>query len=85
MTSSTRPLLVGDTSFISAVAPATRRTYDPSAWSATLSEQLRDATVAISVVTIAELRFGHARARWGARRRREAERFLNTLVQFPVD
>ena len=41
--------------------------------------------LAISVVTIAESRFGYLTAGWGVRRADVVERALQEFVQFPVD
>jgi predicted nucleic acid-binding protein len=81
--SGTRDLLVCDTSFVSALSRANRAAA--GTWPSSVTRRARTATVAISVVTVAEMRFGHARARWGARRQHEAEKLLNSFVQFPVD
>jgi predicted nucleic acid-binding protein len=43
------------------------------------------AAVAISIVTLAEARFGHELARWGQRRRRNAELWLGQFTRIPVD
>lgn len=47
--------------------------------------QLRGAVRAISVVTIAELRFGAIRTRWGERRRQVLEDHLRSYVVLAID
>ncbi|HKG03524.1 MAG TPA: PIN domain-containing protein [Conexibacter sp.] len=47
--------------------------------------RIEDATLSISVVTVAELRAGHLNARWGARRRLDHERWLRQFEQCGVD
>jgi predicted nucleic acid-binding protein len=82
---STGELLVADTSFISPWARVVERADVVAPWASSATDRIASATVAISVVTVAEVRFGHWQARWGQRRLEEADRFLRQLVQFPVD
>lgn len=85
MTSSTRELLVGDTSFVSTLVPDRSRRTLSTTWRAEDVHRVSSATVAISVVTFGEMRHGQQVSRWGARRVRAAERWLRSFVQFPVD
>lgn len=85
MSTSTRELLIADTTFASvwhataSAASATRQ------WPRSTVERIANATLSISVVTVAEVRFGHLNARWGIRRRQEAERRLSQFQQLRVD
>jgi len=47
--------------------------------------RIEDATIFISVVTVAEVRAGHLKAGWGARRRLEAERWLRQFERCDLD
>jgi predicted nucleic acid-binding protein len=85
VTSSTRELLLGDTSFVSAWAQGDKRLELVRDWPLELARLVSSATVAISSVTFAEVRHGHRVANWGERRVRTAERWLRSFVQFPVD
>jgi predicted nucleic acid-binding protein len=85
MTSSTRELLVGDTSFISALVRVHDRSMRSATWRAEDMRGVSSATVAISSVTFGEMRYGQRVSRWGERRVRDAERWLRTFVQLPVD
>lgn len=42
-------------------------------------------TTCISVVTVAEMRFGYRNANWGERRLRRTERWLDQFVRFEID
>jgi predicted nucleic acid-binding protein len=85
MTSSTGELLLADTSFISAWARAGEGDEGAGPWSGGTMQRFQSATIAISVVTVAEVRHGHWIARWGTRRLKRAERWLGTFMQFPVE
>jgi predicted nucleic acid-binding protein len=78
-------LMVADTSFVSVLhamtmAPAARNVLPCEA-----RRSLVGAKLSISVVTVAELRAGHLKARWGARRRSQAERWLGRFAHLSVD
>jgi predicted nucleic acid-binding protein len=80
-----RKLLIADTSFVS-VLHAT--TVVPAARNMLPCETRRgivNAELSISVVTVAELRAGHLKARWGLRRRGQAERWLRRFPYVSVD
>jgi predicted nucleic acid-binding protein len=85
MTTTTGELLVGDTSFISSWARAVERRQVPQVWPLEIMRRVSSATFGISSVTFGEMRHGQQVSRWGERRVREAERWLHTFVQFPVD
>ncbi len=82
---STRELLVGDTSFISAWARAVEQPEKPRRWPLGAMRRVESATVAINVVTVAEVRHGHWFARWGQARMSRAERWLGSFAQLSVD
>lgn len=70
-----------DTSFVSVV----QARGVPLAWPANTRARLDAAVLAISVVTLAELRDGHIYANWGARRRSSAERLIAAYLWVPLD
>ncbi len=70
-----------DTSFVSIVQSSGRL----SGWGTSLLARLDAAILAISVVTLAEIRDGHIYARWGDRRREAAERLIASYLWVPLD
>lgn len=56
-----------------------------SGWGTSLLARLDAAILAISVVTLAEIRDGHIYARWGDRRREAAERLIASYLWVPLD
>lgn len=70
-----------DTSFVSVMQSGGPL---PS-WRAEARDRLEDAVLAISVITLAELRDGHIYARWGERRRGAAERLIASYLWVPLD
>ena len=71
-----------DTSFVSVVQSA------PGAidrWPIDVRERLDTSVLAISVITLAELRDGHIYADWGGRRRSEAEKLIASYLLVPLD
>lgn len=80
-----RELLIADTSFVSVlhattVVPAARNMLPCE-----MRRGIATAKLSISVVTVAELRAGHLKARWGPRRRGQAERRLRRFPHVSVD
>ena len=80
-----RELLVADTSFVSQHRRAAARPELSSLWPEEIVQRIDAAVIAISVVTVAEERLGHWLARWGERRRADAERWLRQFMQLPVN
>lgn len=80
-----RETLICDTSF---VANLTRRVRRPKAyahWDESVLGRLRAGLLAVSIVTIAELRAGYANAGWGSRRVADAERMVASFVPVLID
>jgi predicted nucleic acid-binding protein len=70
-----------DTTFVSVV----QSSGVPETWPSEVRERLEAAVLAISVVTLAELRDGHIYANWGAERRARAERLIASYLWVPLD
>lgn len=85
MTVRTNELLVADTSFVGQHWRVVTRPELAAAWPQDVLRRIEVAVVAISVVTIAEERVGHRLARWGERRREQAELWLRQFVHLPVN
>lgn len=85
LTSSRRELLVADTTFVSVWQTNSLASRTTKHWPRHVIRRIEDATLSISVVTVAELRAGHLKARWGARRRLDAEQWLGQFEQCGVD
>ena len=61
---------------------------DPSAtphWDPEVLARVDKAITAISVITLAEIRYGHRKADWGAKRIAEAEQSLEAYLRIPLD
>jgi predicted nucleic acid-binding protein len=70
-----------DTSFVSVV----QSSGVLATWPAAVRARLDAAVLAISVVTLAELRDGHIYAGWGAGRRSRAEQLIASYLLVPLD
>lgn len=79
-----RELLIADTSFVGHQRRAASTPQFAEVWPEDVVRRIDAAVLAISVVTIAEERFGHRVARWGERRRAYAESWLSQFMQLPV-
>jgi len=77
-------LLLADTSFVGVWHEVKRRRLT-TPWSVGDIRRIEAADLSISVVSIAELRAGHAKAGWGVRRRSQVERWLHQFARFSVD
>lgn len=87
MSGSTPPpeRILCDTSFVAASA---KRSARPDQFAHRLSEtvdRLDAAILAISVITLAEARYGYLNAAWGASRIAREERRLAGFLQIPLD
>ena len=85
LSSSHRELLIADTTFVSVWQTSSVASGTTKHWPRHVIRRIEDATLSISVVTVAELRAGHLKARWGARRRLDHERWLRQFEQCGVD
>jgi len=77
--------LVCDTSFVGTIA---RRAAHPERfehWPAATVERIAASILAISVVTLAEARYGYLQAGWGRARAAREEHRLATFLQMPLD
>jgi predicted nucleic acid-binding protein len=77
--------LLCDTSFVGHIG---RRRAEPSRyahWDTGLLRRVEEAVLAISVVTLAEARYGYLKAGWGERRIADEERRLRGFLQVPLD
>ena len=78
-------ILVCDTSFVSRL-PALRVDSDRFAhWDDEVVARIDRAILAISVVTLAEIRFGYKKACWGQARIDESEHRLASFLHIPLD
>lgn len=79
-----RELLIADTSFVGHQRRAATSPELAGRWPEDVVRRIEAAVLAISVVTIAEERFGHRVARWGDRRRAHAEQWLERFMHLPI-
>jgi predicted nucleic acid-binding protein len=77
--------LLCDTSFVGLSAKSEAQPERFSHWPAPLLSRINQAILAISVITLAEARFGYRNAGWGAARIEREERRLASLLQVPLD
>jgi predicted nucleic acid-binding protein len=80
-----RETLICDTSFVSHFLRRRRRPERYVHWGDGDVARSRAAILAISIVTIAELRAGHINAGWGSRRVADAERRSAAFVPLLID
>ncbi len=73
-----------DTSFVSVVQSAVVRGVQPS-WPVATRKRVNNAVLAISIVSLAELRDGHIYAGWGETRRARAEGLIAAYLWVPLD
>lgn len=74
-----------DTTYVSQLMRAASRPGINDHWPADAVERLDSAILTISVITVAELRFGMIRAGWGLAKRAEAEHRLAAYTWIPLD
>lgn len=77
--------LVCDTSFVGHSAKRSARPERYAHWPAETLVRIEAAILAISVITIAEARFGYLNAEWGAKNIEREERRLAGFLQIPLD
>jgi len=74
-----------DTSFVAASAKRSVRPEDFAHWLVETVDRLDAAILAISVITLAEARYGYLNAGWRAPRIEREERRLAGFLQIPLD
>jgi predicted nucleic acid-binding protein len=77
--------LVCDTSFVRHTSRWLQASDRYGSWDTAMRDRVESALLAISVVTIAEVRFGQVRGGWGARRIVESERDLTRFLPLTID
>lgn len=77
--------LLCDTSFVGASAKRLARPGLFAHWPAETVRRIDAAILAISVITLAEARYGYLNANWGAARIDREERRLAGFLQIPLD
>jgi predicted nucleic acid-binding protein len=80
-----RETLICDTSFVSHFFELGKRPERYAHWNQDVVARIRAAILAISIVTIAELRAGYLEAGWGSRRVAEMELQWATFLQLLID
>ena len=77
--------LLCDTSFVGASAKRSAQPERFGHWPADTLQRIDDAILAISVITLAEAKYGYLNAGWGAARVEREERRLAGFLQIPLD
>ena len=79
--------VVCDTTFVSVLQSAhvPRNQAVMDRWPVAVKARLERAVLGISVISLAELRSGHAAKGWGQERKSSAERVINAYLWFPLD
>ena len=77
-----RETILCDTSFVSATQSGRAL---PTQWQTGVAARLNQAILAISVITLAELRDGYIYAGWGEARRQRAEQLISGYLLIPMD
>ncbi len=77
--------LLCDTSFVGASAKRSAQPDRFSHWPKQTLDRIDAAILAISVITLAEARYGYLNAGWGAARIEREERRLAGFLQIPLD
>ncbi len=77
--------LLCDTSLVAHLGKKTARPDSYAHWDLATVERIDNAILAISVITLAEARFGYINAGWGKRRVQEAAGRLKSFIQIPLD
>jgi predicted nucleic acid-binding protein len=77
--------LVCDTSFVGHLSRWLKAPTSYGDWDVALVDRVESALLAISVVTIAEVRFGQLRGGWGMRKIVESERDLTRFLPLTID
>lgn len=77
--------IVCDTSFVSVMQRAAANQALLASWPQEHTERLDNAILGISVISLAELRSGHAVDNWGPKRVAGAEATIAAYLWFPLD
>lgn len=77
--------LLCDTSFVAHVGRRRAQPQRYEHWAEDVVERIESSILAISVVTLAEARFGYRNANWGESRIEAEERRLASFLQVPLD
>jgi predicted nucleic acid-binding protein len=77
--------LLCDTSFVGHVGVRRARPERYQHWDPGTLKRIDSAILAISIVTLAEARFGYLKAKWGERRIADEARRLASFLQVPLD
>ena len=77
--------LLCDTSFVSIVRARRARPERVAHWDPALLARIDAAILAISVIILAEARFGYLKANWGEARIEAEEHRLASFLQIPLD
>ena len=80
-----REILICDSSFVGHLLQQRKMPNRYEGWDEAVLERLFGGVLAISVVTIAEMRAGYLKARWGNRRVAESERTVAEFVPILID
>jgi predicted nucleic acid-binding protein len=78
-------VVVCDTSFVGVAAKRSARPDRFTHWPEPTVARIEAAILAISVITLAEARYGFAKAQWGAPRIEREEQRLAGFLQLPLD
>jgi predicted nucleic acid-binding protein len=78
-------VLLGDTTYLGVVERAVRRPDRAPNWPTDIVKRLSSATLAISIITVAETRAGFRKAGFGRRTIEDAERLMLSYVWIPLD
>jgi predicted nucleic acid-binding protein len=78
-------LLLCDTSFVAASAKRSAHPEQFAHWLSETVDRIDIAILAISVITLAEARYGYLNAGWGTTRIEREERRLAGFLQIPLD
>lgn len=76
--------LLCDTSFVGHVRARRARPERYRHWDEATLARIESAVLAISVITLAEARFGYLNMKWGERRVADEERRLASFLQIPL-
>lgn len=85
MSSGAPEVLLCDTSYVGAARAVAKRSWISGDWPVSTTDRIASATLAISVITIAEERAGEMHANWGAATVAVADAARRAFVWVPID